>query len=51
MVIPNLGLHIVICLFLSALYLITAEYLVGLMAISFATGGIIALFAARALKY
>tara|TARA_Y100000356_G_scaffold37065_1_gene28262 strand:+ start:302 stop:457 length:156 start_codon:yes stop_codon:yes gene_type:complete len=49
--VPNLGLHIIISLFLSALYLVSGEYLIGLMAASFAGGGLIALFAARALKY
>tara|TARA_R100001082_G_scaffold73653_1_gene42364 strand:- start:124 stop:279 length:156 start_codon:yes stop_codon:yes gene_type:complete len=51
MVVPNLGLHIVISFFLSVLYLVTGEYLIGMMAASFAGGGVIALFAARALKY
>jgi hypothetical protein len=51
MTVPNLGLHIIICLFLSMLYLITGEYLIGLMTASFAGGGVVALFAARALKY
>ena len=35
MVVPNLGIHIVISFFLSALYLVTGEYLIGMMAASF----------------